>query len=188
MKNKKKAIVLIVVCVIAAVLLFHSDLLSFIPYWDPQQLVALANDNIMLLLLVTLLLMVVQNLFTVLPLLLLVSINVSIFGFLYGYLWSWLTSVIGAVIAFLIIRSGVQRFFLRFLNQKLLDRFERSGFYYVLIGRLFPLIPTSMVNIAAGISSIPIKAFTYGTLIGNMFYLLVLSLIPMGLMSLFGIF
>jgi len=183
-KRYLKIVVLLIMVAIAALFIYHNDLLSFIPYWNPEQLLQLANHNFVLLLLITFCLMIIQNLFSVIPLLLLISINVSLFDFMYGYLWSWLTSVLGAVITFLIARSGFQRFF-RLRNQRVINRIERNGFYFVLIGKLFPLIPSSVINIAAGLSTVSFKRFAYGTLIGNLIYLSVLSLIHIGFKSVF---
>jgi len=183
-KKYWKIVVLLIIVAIAALFFYHTDLLSFIPYWNPEQLLQLANNNFALLLLITLFLMIIQNLFSVIPLLLLISINVSLFDFIYGYLWSWLTSVLGAIVTFHIARSGFQRFF-RLRNQRIINRIERNGFYFVLIGKLFPLIPSSVINIAAGVSSVSFKRFTYGTLIGNLIYLFVLSLIHIGFKSVF---
>ncbi|WP_373232872.1 TVP38/TMEM64 family protein [Cohnella sp.] len=151
--------------------------------WNPEQVLKLANDNIPLLLLITLLLMLVQNIFSFFPLLLLITVNISFFGFLYGYLWSWLSSIAGAVVAFLIVRHGLQGFFIKKINQNMIKRIENNGFYYVFLMRIFPLLPTSIINTAVGLSTVKLKGFFYGTILGNMIYLFVLFLIPMGLMS-----
>lgn len=151
--------------------------------WDPQQILDLANDNILLLLLITLLLMLLQNILSFFPLLLLVTVNISLFGFLYGYLWSLVSSIAGSLAAFLLVRYGLQSFFINKINVKLIQRIERNGFYVVFMMRIFPLLPTSIVNIAVGLSTVKWRGFLYGTIFGNMIYLFVLALIPAGLMS-----
>lgn len=151
--------------------------------WDPQQILDLANDNIPLLLLITLLLMLLQNILSFFPLLLLVTINISMFGFLYGYLWSWISSIAGSIVAFLIVRYGLQSFFIKKVNYNLIQKIEKNGFYFVFMMRIIPVLPTSIINIAVGLSTVKLKGFLYGTILGNMIYLFVLALIPMGLMS-----
>src|SRR3954462_15298054 len=48
--------------------------------------------------------MVIQNSFTVIPLILVITINIALFGFLKGFLWSWFTSVIAGILIFLSVR------------------------------------------------------------------------------------
>jgi uncharacterized membrane protein YdjX (TVP38/TMEM64 family) len=174
-------LILIVVAVI--ILLVYTNIPSLIMNWDPEQVLALANDNIPLLLLITFLLMLVQNMLSFFPLLLLFTINISLFGLFYGYLWSFFSSVVGNVVAFLIVRNGLQGFLIKKINQNLINKIEKNGFYFVFMMRIFPLLPTSIINVAVGMSTVKLKGFLYGTIFGNMIYLFVLALIPMGLMS-----
>jgi uncharacterized membrane protein YdjX (TVP38/TMEM64 family) len=174
-------LILIVVAVI--ILLVYTNIPSLIMNWDPEQVLALANDNIPLLLLITFLLMLVQNMLSFFPLLLLFTINISLFGLFYGYLWSFFSSVVGNVVAFLIVRNGLQGFLIKKINQNLINKIENNGFYFVFMMRIFPLLPTSIINVAVGMSTVKLKGFLYGTIFGNMIYLFVLALIPMGLMS-----
>ncbi|WP_051236090.1 TVP38/TMEM64 family protein [Paenibacillus pinihumi] len=167
----------------AAVLIWNADMLNLIFHADIQSILQLAGGNLPLLLSITMVLMIIQNLFTIIPLLLLISVNISMFGFVYGYLWSWMTSIAGAVAAFYIVRGGFQRFIAKHMNRKLIERIERNSFQAVLIGRLFPMMPTSIINAAAGLSSVPVGKFIMATVIGNFIYFFALSLIPVGLAS-----
>ncbi|MBJ6360325.1 TVP38/TMEM64 family protein [Paenibacillus sp. GCM10012307] len=167
----------------AAALVWSTDLLGLIFHADIQSILELAKGNITLLLAITTILMIIQNLFTIIPLLLLISINISLFGFVYGFLWSWVSSIVGAVAAFYMIRGGFQRFILKRMSANLLEKIERNSFQAVFIGRIFPMVPTSLVNAAAGISSVPIGKFITSTMAGNFIYFFALSLIPFGLAS-----
>ncbi len=60
---------------------------------------------------------------------------------------------------------------------------EKHGFLYVLQARVIPFIPTSIINITAGLSGIRLKEFITATSIGNFIYFIILSLIPAGLFS-----
>lgn len=150
---------------------------------DTEAIRSTSKGNISLLLLVTLVLMIIQNLFTIIPLILLISVNVTVFGFSEGYIWSWFTSIIGGMVSFLAARYWFQQFFTKWVRADYQQKLEKNGFMVVFIGRIFPFIPTSVVNIAAGLSSITWKPFVYGTLLGNMIYFFVLALIPLGIMS-----
>jgi uncharacterized membrane protein YdjX (TVP38/TMEM64 family) len=184
MGSRSKLIALLIILVIAAVvLLLYTDITAWITNWNPEQVLKLANDNIPLLLLITLLLMIIQSMLSFFPIILLVTINFSLFGIFYGYLWSLISSVIGAVVAFLIVRHGVQSYFIKKINQNMIEKIERNGFSFVFMMRIFPLLPTSLINIGVGLSTVKINKFINGTLLGNMIYFFVLALIPLGLIS-----
>ena len=53
------------------------------------QIDTMINENIFFILSITLLIMSIQNIFTVIPLILVLTVNYTLFGFLYGFLWSW---------------------------------------------------------------------------------------------------
>ncbi|WP_307397663.1 TVP38/TMEM64 family protein [Paenibacillus anaericanus] len=129
--------------------------------------------------------MVVQNLFTIIPLILVISVNISLFGFVNGYLWSWVSSVIGGILAFLMARYWFQDLLLKHLNPKYQKwtKVENKGFLFVFLGRVFPFAPTSLINIAAGVSAVPLRPFIIGTITGNMIFFFAISLIVKGLWS-----
>lgn len=141
------------------------------------------SDGLWMLLMLSLVLMIIQNLFTVIPLILLISINVTMYGFLNGYIWSWITSIVGALISFIIVRFWFQDLFIKKVNENIKEKIENNGFAYVFVGRIFPFVPTSLINIVAGASSIKLKHFTLSTVLGNMIYMFVLALIPLGIMT-----
>jgi uncharacterized membrane protein YdjX (TVP38/TMEM64 family) len=141
------------------------------------------NGSLFHTLLISLILMIIQNTFTLIPLILLITINVTLFGFFYGFIWSWLTSIIAAVIVFIGVRYYFQDQLMKKMNAKLIDKVEKNGFLYVFGARMFPFVPTSIINIVTGLSSIQFKQFILGTMIGNFIYIFVLSLIPLGLLS-----
>lgn len=165
-------------------ILINSELPSLLIKGDLSAIREFSKGNMDMLLLLTLLLMIVQNMFTIIPLLLLISINVSLFGFLYGYLWSWITSIVAGVLAFLMARYWFQELLMRKLNDRIKGKIQQNGFAYVFVGRIFPFVPTSLINITAGVSTISLSHFTISTLLGNMIYMFVLSLIPLGILSL----
>ena len=54
---------------------------------------------------------------------------------------------------------------------------------FVFSARVLPFIPTSLINILGGLSTIGLKGFTIGTALGNFIYFFLLALVPAGLMS-----
>ena len=127
--------------------------------------------------------MFVQNSFTIIPLILLLTINVTIFGFIYGYLWSWFTSVVASGFIFYAARNWFQELLLKNIGKRWQESVVEHGFMYVFTGRIFPLIPTSLINLAAGVSTVTFRDFLVATALGNLIYFFFLSLIPYGLLS-----
>ncbi|MDE5413707.1 TVP38/TMEM64 family protein [Alkalihalobacterium chitinilyticum] len=162
----------------------RTDLFNLIIQADFEGVQLLLNDNITLLLTVTFILMIIQNAFTLIPLLLLITFNMVLFGFFYGVIWSWLTSVVAAVIIFLVARYIFQDRLVEKLNTDLKDKIEANGLLYVFIGRVFPFVPTSLVNIVSAVSSIHLKHFLAATACGNLIYFFLLGLLPMSLIKL----
>jgi uncharacterized membrane protein YdjX (TVP38/TMEM64 family) len=150
---------------------------------DAESLTKLTHGSLFLLLLITQLLMAVQNLFTLIPLIALITLNITVFGFWNGYIWSFLTSISGAALSFYMTRYWFQSLFSKYMSHKLQEAIEEKGPWFVFIGRIFPFMPTSIINIAAGMSTMSHKTFIIATILGNMPYFLVLALISRGFTS-----
>lgn len=184
--TKRMKIVLIILVIPTLLLSFNSEtteIITVILSGDSNAVSALSKSSLLLILLCTLLLMTIQNLFTIIPLILLISVNISLFGFAGGYLWSWVVSVAGAVVSFFLTRFWFQDFFGKFVDDKLEQKIDENGFWFVFIGRVMPFMPTSVVNIAAGISSVRFMKFFFATVIGNLIYFFFLSAISLGVLS-----
>jgi uncharacterized membrane protein YdjX (TVP38/TMEM64 family) len=131
----------------------------------------------------TFIIMVIQNSFTVIPLIIIITINYTLFGFLNGLIWSWLTSIIAAGIWFFGSRYFFNDWVQRKTNPEILAKMEKNGLLFVFQARIIPFVPTSLINILSGLSSITFKHFIIGTMFGNLIFFFVLSLIPAGLME-----
>lgn len=173
------------ILIILLVFLFKSGSFSALLQVDLNQIREMSNGNLFLILLIMLGIMIVQNLFTIIPLFLVISVNISLFGFVNGYLWSWISSVIGGTLAFLMARYWFQDLLVKLLKPKYKNwtKVENKGFLFVFIGRIFPFAPTSLINIAAGVSAVPLRPFVLGTITGNMIFFFAISLIVKGLWS-----
>lgn len=142
---------------------------------NPETIQTLAHNNILLILLIMLVIMVMQNLFTFIPLVLVIATNITLFGFWHGYLYGCFCSVIGSTLIFLSIRYLFQDAFSNSKTKKYQERIEKNGFLFVLSGRVLPFMPTNLINIASGLSSIKTSHFVIATTVGNMIYGLVLA-------------
>ena len=141
------------------------------------------DNNLLYAYLFMLVIMIIQNSFTVFPLVLVITINISLFGFANGFLWSWLSSILAAFLVFIGVRYLFQESLIDKFKPELLKKIDANGFAYVFQARIFPLVPTSLVNILAGLSTVRFWPFFFATAIGNFIYFFILSLIPAGLLS-----
>ncbi|MDF2670459.1 MAG: hypothetical protein K0R67_2765 [Paenibacillus sp.] len=181
--NKRMKLISFALILILLLLSLNTDTVSILIAGDPEVLKDLSHGSIFILLFFTILLMTIQNMLPIIPLVLLVSVNVSIFGLTTGFIWSWLISIVGAVLSFMIARYWFQSFFNKIVKDKVKQKIKERGFWYVWIGRVLPIMPTSVINIAAGVSTVRFSLFLYATVLGNMIYILILSLISQGLLS-----
>ncbi len=93
----------------------------------------------------------------------------AVFGVVRGALYVNIGATIGATLAFLVarylFRDTIQKKFgsrLESMNREL----EYSGFNYLLFLRLVPVFPFFLINLAAGLTKIPLRTFFLGTIIG----------------------
>lgn len=149
----------------------------------PDTIRTLAHNNILLLLIIMLIIMTLQNIFTFIPLILVITANITLFGFWKGYLYGSLCSVIGSTLVFLSIRHLFHDISSNPKIQQFQEKIEKRGFVFVLMGRIFPFMPTNLINIASGLSSIKTLHFIFATAVGNLIYGLVLSSVSFSVLS-----
>lgn len=93
----------------------------------------------------------------------------AIFGSLEGTVWAVCAATVGATLAFLVTRYllhdlVVRRFgaALETVNREL----EARGLGYLLFLRLVPVFPFFLINLAAGLTRLPLRTFVFGTFFG----------------------
>lgn len=93
----------------------------------------------------------------------------AVFGFLPGAVLVNLGATTGATFAFLLARTlfrePVRRKFGHRL-EKLNRELEREGLGYLLFLRLVPAFPFFLVNLGAGLTSLPLRSYILGTALG----------------------
>ncbi len=93
----------------------------------------------------------------------------ALFGTLMGTVYANIAATIGAAMAFLVTRY--------LLRDLVLDRFgpkleginrelETRGFNYLLFLRLVPVFPFFLINLAAGLTRLPLRTFFLATMLG----------------------
>ncbi len=180
---RKRWLILIGILLVVLFAVTNQELVNILWNGDVDAAENYLDKNIGYALFFMALVMLIQNSFTVFPLILVITINISIFGFINGVLWSWITSVIASIVVFYNVRYIFQSLFIKKVAPKLIEKVDANGFAYVFQARLFPFVPTSLVNILAGLSTMRIMPFTLATFIGNFIYFFILALIPAGVLS-----
>jgi uncharacterized membrane protein YdjX (TVP38/TMEM64 family) len=93
----------------------------------------------------------------------------AIFGSLLGTLYAVTSASIGATLAFLATRYLLRDLVLRRFGSRLegMNReLEQRGLNYLLFLRLVPIFPFFLINLAAGLTRLPLGTFMIGTLLG----------------------
>jgi uncharacterized membrane protein YdjX (TVP38/TMEM64 family) len=93
----------------------------------------------------------------------------AIFGSFIGTVYAVSAASVGATLAFLVTRYLLRDLVLeRFGNrlEGMNHELEQRGFNYLLFLRLVPIFPFFLINLAAGLTRLPLRTFILGTLIG----------------------
>lgn len=168
---KKAAVILL--AVIGIVLLFTQTKLGALLKTGDIHLIATYIQSFgFLAILISGAITALQTFFPFVPFFILAGVNVIVFGPIGGFILTWIAAVIGACLNFFVARYlahewaqakvGNLPFF-----KKLNEQAEKSGFRMILMARLIPVLPSSAVNLAAGLSAISFSQFAVATLIGK---------------------
>jgi uncharacterized membrane protein YdjX (TVP38/TMEM64 family) len=114
-----------------------------------------------------------QAMFPVFPYLIIAGANVLVFGLTYGFLINWGGALIGATLSFFVARKLGQRWVQKkWKDQKQVHWFNQQikhrGFLVIMLARMVPIIPPSLINVLGGISKIKFPTYFFATLIGKL--------------------
>ncbi|GAC1466583.1 MAG: TVP38/TMEM64 family protein [Desulfuromonadaceae bacterium] len=93
----------------------------------------------------------------------------AIFGSIMGTVYANIAATLGATLAFLVARYLLRDMVLSRFGAKLegMNReLETRGFNYLLFLRLVPVFPFFLINLAAGLTRLPLRTFFLGTMLG----------------------
>lgn len=179
-RYRAKFVSFILIILLLIIFVYQSDWYEMLKAGNFDSIV---RNNVWSIAAFTLIMMVIQNTFTIIPLILVITVNYILLGFINGFLWSWFTSLVGSAVIFVGTRTLFQDWVIRKVDQKLLDKIEQKEFMFVFQARIIPFVPTSLINIIGGISSIKFNSFMLATALGNFIYFFILILIPAGLLN-----
>lgn len=115
---------------------------------------------------------IIVNLSGIIPTIICSGANGIVFGLVGGIFASWIGESAGTVLAFILYRSALRGLAEKLIAQspylKKVDEFgSRNGFKAVLIARLLPMAPSSIVTMVGAVSSITFFDFFWATWLGK---------------------
>lgn len=136
------------------------------------------------------LLPLLESFLPILPLVVFVVANASAYGMWFGFLFSWIGVSIGSLLVFMIARKLSYRYGDRIRRrfpkaEKFFSYVERKGFTPIFLLACFPFSPSVIVNIASGLSRIPLHTFLTAVVLGKAVMIFLLSFLGHDLSAMF---
>ncbi|WP_280771902.1 TVP38/TMEM64 family protein [Salipaludibacillus daqingensis] len=134
-------------------------------------------------LLITIPLMMIQNVITIFPIIILIMVHFISFGMIFGFLFSLIGTSLGALLCFWITRTVSEKTIQKYWKRKeeklsyILDLLSSYGVFMIVFLRSIPIMPSNLISIAAGVSPINDRAYAWSTLLGNISMVWLLSLL-----------
>jgi len=95
-----------------------------------------------------------------------------VFGYLKGFFLAWIGALVGACILYWLSRSVARDFFVEHMRDKydfdLNNVDDRHIFWILFICRIFPVVPTVIINIGAGIGGVSNTIFISSSALGKL--------------------
>lgn len=134
-------------------------------------------------LVVTIPLMMIQNVVTAFPIIIIILIHFLIFGLAGGFLFSLIGTTLGALLCFWMARTFSHSWMERFWEKNLdrlayvMNLISSYGVFIIIVLRSIPVMPSNIISAAAALSPIRFKPYIWSSLIGNISMIWVLSLL-----------
>ena len=119
-------------------------------------------------------LVVLESMLPVLPFGLFVGLNILAFGNVVGYLLSYIATVCGTFLVFLFFRKVVKKHFDKWINGKKREKINKAvykmthfDFNVLVVVLAIPFLPTSLFNVAGGLSDMSARKYLLALLISK---------------------
>lgn len=139
--------------------------------------------------LIAILLPVIEAFLPILPLVLFVTINVSVFGFFWGYLFSWIGNCLGSFLLFMLIRKiGGKKIEDKINKSKYslaLEKIRSKNFSVLFFLYCFPFTPSFLISGASALANMNTKEFLIALIPSKFIMLISLAVIGLNVGSFF---
>jgi len=121
--------------------------------------------------LISIIVMIIQAIATPVPLFLVAGANGFIFGVAWGIVITLVGALLGSTVAFFLARFIARDYFYKRLARymsKVNEMSSKSGARVVFLARLIPILPSSIVSYAAGLSKVSFTGFFIASVFGKL--------------------
>ncbi|SES31936.1 TVP38/TMEM64 family protein [Salipaludibacillus aurantiacus] len=132
---------------------------------------------------ITIPLMIIQNIVTIFPILIVIIIHFILFGLAGGFLYSLIGTTIGAIVCFWLGRTASRKWVDKYWSKNeeklsyIVDLISSYGVFMIVVLRSIPVMPSNLISIAASVSPISDRQYIWSTLFGNISMVWILSLL-----------
>ncbi|MFZ5647937.1 MAG: TVP38/TMEM64 family protein [Bacillota bacterium] len=120
---------------------------------------------------ISIVVMIIQTIATPVPLFLVAGANGFIFGIHWGIIITLVGALLGSTVAFFMARFFARDYFTRRLSRympQVAEMSKKSGAKVVFLARLVPILPSSIVSYAAGLSRVSFRGFFLASVFGKL--------------------
>ena len=120
---------------------------------------------------ISIVVMIIQTIATPVPLFLVAGANGFIFGVVWGIVITLVGALLGATVAFYLSRVIARDYFSTYLSKYMpqVERMsKRSGVKVIFLARLVPILPSSIISYAAGLSKVSFVGFFVASVFGKL--------------------
>lgn len=120
---------------------------------------------------ISIIVMIIQTIATPVPLFLVAGANGFIFGVAWGMVITLVGALLGATVAFYMARVIARDYFSRRLSKympQVDEMSNKSGAKVIFLARLVPILPSSIISYAAGLSKVSFSAFFVASVFGKL--------------------
>ncbi|MGE5389998.1 MAG: TVP38/TMEM64 family protein [Deltaproteobacteria bacterium] len=121
---------------------------------------------------VTFVLFVIQAIAPIVPYVIIAGAAGMIYGYFTGFFLAWSGALVGACILYWLSKSVARDFFIDHLKDKydfdLKSVDEAHVFWILFICRIFPVVPTVLINIGSGIGGVSNTTFIISSALGKL--------------------
>jgi len=119
------------------------------------------------------LLIVLESIIPVLPLGIFIAFNMMAFGNVLGFVISWISTCVGCVLAYFLFSKLFSGFLFKSASKKqklnkVIKAINKIKFSKLVLIVALPFTPAFLVNIACGLTNVPLRKFIYSILIGKL--------------------
>lgn len=114
----------------------------------------------------------IQAVAPIIPYMIIAGAAGMVFGYLGGFMLAWLGALAGAWFLYWLSKTLARDYFISLIKDKydfdLKNIDSRRLFTILLISRIFPVVPTPIINIGSGISGVSLKTFIISSGLGKL--------------------